>query len=73
MFAHNSHEYIMVERGEELCNVECHYTCLYSYSPPRANEVGEEYPCIFSGALSNTAHLVWMNQVMTNYVKLESV
>ena len=63
----------MIERGEELGVVQGHHTRPLPSCPPRSHEVGKVDASILCGPLADTPELIWVNQVMVDHVKLETI
>ena len=63
----------MVNRGEELSNVESQHARIIPLGPPCAHQVRQVQAGIFGGVLSHPSHLIWINKIILDHVELKVV
>ena len=63
----------VVKREKELGNIKCYDTYVILFQPTYMDEMSKVQSCISSGALSDVTQLIWAQEAIQCYVKLETV
>ena len=63
----------VVKREKELGNIKCYDTYVILFQPTYMDEMSKVQSCISSGALSDVTQLIWVQETIQCYVKLETV
>ena len=63
----------VVKREKELGNIKCYDTYVILFQPTYMDEMSKVQSYISSGALSDVTQLIWAQEAIQCYVKLETV
>ena len=63
----------VVKREKELGNIKCYDTYVILFQPTYMDEMSKVQSCISSGALSDVTQLIWVQETIQCYMKLETV